>query len=99
MSKCFMLLLLQGVLSPQDAVLAVQAGASGVIVSNHGGRALDGSLSSIESLAPVVKVVSCVCAVCMCFICLFVMCTYETTNTTTVLKTLHPSVVQGTLRV
>jgi len=47
---------LQGVLSAQDAVLAVQAGASGVIVSNHGGRALDGSLSSIESLGPVVKV-------------------------------------------
>lgn len=46
----------QGVLSAQDAVLAVQAGASGVIVSNHGGRALDGSLSSIESLGSVVKV-------------------------------------------
>ena len=46
----------QGVLSAEDAVLAVQAGASGVIVSNHGGRALDGSLSSIESLGPVVKV-------------------------------------------
>lgn len=47
---------LQGILTAQDAVSAVEAGASGVIVSNHGGRALDGSLSSIESLAPVVKV-------------------------------------------
>ncbi|CAM9541877.1 unnamed protein product [Pylaiella littoralis] len=50
-------IIVKGVLSPQDAILAVQAGASGVIVSNHGGRALDGSLSSIESLAPVVKAV------------------------------------------
>eukprot|EP00903_Cladosiphon_okamuranus_P013719 g12775.t1 len=50
-------ILVKGVLSPQDAVLAIQAGASGVIVSNHGGRALDGSLSSIESLGPVVQAV------------------------------------------
>lgn len=51
-----LLCFLQGILTAQDAVSAVEAGASGVIVSNHGGRALDGSLSSIESLAPVVKV-------------------------------------------
>lgn len=55
----------QGILSPQDAVAAVEAGADGVIVSNHGGRALDGALSSIESLGPVVKV--CVCMyLCVC---------------------------------
>lgn len=46
----------QGILSPHDAVDAVRAGADGLIVSNHGGRALDGVLSSIESLGPVVKV-------------------------------------------
>eukprot|EP00752_Nemacystus_decipiens_P006892 g6190.t2 len=50
-------ILVKGILSPQDAVLAVKAGASGVIVSNHGGRALDGSLSSIESLGSVVEAV------------------------------------------
>ncbi|CAN0202984.1 unnamed protein product, partial [Hapterophycus canaliculatus] len=49
-------ILVKGILTAQDAVSAVRAGASGVIVSNHGGRALDGSLSSIESLGPVVKV-------------------------------------------
>lgn len=35
---------------------AINAGADAIIVSNHGGRALDGVLSSIESLGPVVKV-------------------------------------------
>ncbi|CAN0053827.1 unnamed protein product [Ectocarpus sp. 12 AP-2014] len=50
-------ILVKGILTAKDAVSAVEAGASGVIVSNHGGRALDGSLSSIESLAPVVKAV------------------------------------------
>lgn len=35
---------------------AINAGADAIIVSNHGGRALDGALSSIESLGPVVKV-------------------------------------------
>ena len=35
---------------------AIEAGADGMIVSNHGGRALDGALSSIESLGAVVKV-------------------------------------------
>lgn len=46
----------QGILSPHDAIDAVRAGADGLIVSNHGGRALDGALSSIESLGPVVEV-------------------------------------------
>jgi len=48
--------LLKGILSPHDAMDAVNAGADAIIVSNHGGRALDGALSSIESLGPVVKV-------------------------------------------
>ncbi|GCB47965.1 alpha-hydroxy acid oxidase [Streptomyces sp. NL15-2K] len=42
--------LVKGVLHPQDARLAVAAGASGVIVSNHGGRQLGRSISSIEAL-------------------------------------------------
>lgn len=48
--------LLKGILSPHDAMDAINAGADAIIVSNHGGRALDGALSSIESLGPVVKV-------------------------------------------
>ncbi|CAM9336962.1 unnamed protein product [Choristocarpus tenellus] len=50
-------ILVKGVLSPVDALQAVDSGADGIIVSNHGGRALDGALSSIESLGPVVKAV------------------------------------------
>ncbi len=42
--------LLKGILAPQDARLAVEAGAAGVIVSNHGGRVLDGVPSSISVL-------------------------------------------------
>jgi isopentenyl diphosphate isomerase/L-lactate dehydrogenase-like FMN-dependent dehydrogenase len=43
-----------GVLSPLDAVAAAKHGAAAVIVSNHGGRALDGCLSAIEALPAVV---------------------------------------------
>jgi L-lactate dehydrogenase (cytochrome) len=47
-------IILKGVLDPQDAELAAQAGADGVIVSNHGGRQLDGVSSSIAALPAVV---------------------------------------------
>ncbi|CAM9181470.1 unnamed protein product [Discosporangium mesarthrocarpum] len=50
-------ILVKGILSPADAMEALSAGADGIIVSNHGGRALDSALSSIESLGPVVKAV------------------------------------------
>ncbi len=43
-------LLIKGILHPAEAVEAVSRGADGVIVSNHGGRQLDGALSSIEAL-------------------------------------------------
>jgi len=43
-------IILKGILSPQDAVKAKQMGVAGVIVSNHGGRALDSVPSSIEML-------------------------------------------------
>jgi L-lactate dehydrogenase (cytochrome) len=42
---------------PDDAVLAVQAGVDAVIVSNHGGRQLDGTVSTLQALADVVAVV------------------------------------------
>jgi|MEHZ01.3.fsa_nt_MEHZ010899443.1_2 isopentenyl diphosphate isomerase/L-lactate dehydrogenase-like FMN-dependent dehydrogenase len=45
---------LKGVLSTQDARRAVDGGAAGIYVSNHGGRTLDQSVSSIEVLAEIV---------------------------------------------
>ncbi|MBI3936039.1 MAG: alpha-hydroxy-acid oxidizing protein [Betaproteobacteria bacterium] len=50
-------LLVKGVLHPQDATLAVDCGADGVIVSNHGGRNLDGAVSPIEVLPEIVDAV------------------------------------------
>jgi 4-hydroxymandelate oxidase len=47
----------KGVLRADDAVRAVDAGAAGVIVSNHGGRQLDGAVASADALAPVVDAV------------------------------------------
>jgi L-lactate dehydrogenase (cytochrome) len=44
----------KGVLDPADAEACVRAGADGVVVSNHGGRQLDGTQSSIRALAPIV---------------------------------------------
>ena len=41
---------LKGVLHPQDAEQALALGADGIVVSNHGGRALDCSMASIEAL-------------------------------------------------
>jgi L-lactate dehydrogenase (cytochrome) len=43
-------LLIKGILSPEDAAEAVRSGADGLIVSNHGGRQLDGVASSISML-------------------------------------------------
>jgi isopentenyl diphosphate isomerase/L-lactate dehydrogenase-like FMN-dependent dehydrogenase len=48
---------LKGVTHPEDAVLAVEAGAAGLIVSNHGGRQLDPQLGAIEVLSEVVDAV------------------------------------------
>lgn len=42
--------LLKGITHPEDAVRAMEAGAKGVIVSNHGGRALDGGPASLTAL-------------------------------------------------
>jgi L-lactate dehydrogenase (cytochrome) len=50
-------LILKGVLDPVDALRAAEAGADVVVVSNHGGRQLDGALSSIEALPAVVNAV------------------------------------------
>ena len=50
-------LILKGILDEEDAQRAVESGADALIVSNHGGRQLDGALSSIVKLAPIVDAV------------------------------------------
>src|SRR5205807_8530720 len=50
--------LLKGVLNPSDADHAVEAGASGLIVSNHGGRQLDTVPATVEALPFVVEKVA-----------------------------------------
>ena len=50
-------LILKGIMVPEDAELAAQAGADAIVVSNHGGRQLDGAPSSIEALPDIVSAV------------------------------------------
>jgi len=50
-------LILKGILDPEDAESAVKTGADAIIVSNHGGRQLDGAMSSITALPAVVAAV------------------------------------------
>ena len=50
-------MILKGILDPEDAVLAQRAGVETLIVSNHGGRQLDGARSSISALPEVVAAV------------------------------------------
>ena len=50
-------LIIKGILDPEDAKQAVKIGADAIIVSNHGGRQLDGALSSIRMLPSIVKAV------------------------------------------
>lgn len=47
-------LILKGIMEVEDAKLAVQAGADAIVVSNHGGRQLDGAPSSIHALPAIV---------------------------------------------
>jgi L-lactate dehydrogenase (cytochrome)/(S)-mandelate dehydrogenase len=51
-------LVLKGVLSPEDAVLAVQHGVDGIIVSNHGGRNLDAVVAAIDVLPEIARAVA-----------------------------------------
>jgi L-lactate dehydrogenase (cytochrome)/(S)-mandelate dehydrogenase len=48
-------LLVKGILHPDDAELAIANGADGIIVSNHGGRALDSAVTPIQALPAIVK--------------------------------------------
>jgi isopentenyl diphosphate isomerase/L-lactate dehydrogenase-like FMN-dependent dehydrogenase len=51
-------LLLKGVLHPDEASEAVKRGIDGLIVSNHGGRQLDGALATIEALPAIITAVN-----------------------------------------
>ena len=50
-------IVIKGVLDPEDAREAVKVGADGIIVSNHGGRQLDGVLSGVRALPPIADAV------------------------------------------
>ncbi|WP_284037831.1 lactate 2-monooxygenase [Neobacillus sp. 114] len=50
-------ILLKGILHPEDARLAVEHGVDGIIVSNHGGRQVDGAIAAIEALPEIVDAV------------------------------------------
>lgn len=50
-------ILLKGILHPDDARLAVEHGADGIIVSNHGGRQVDGAIAALDALPPVAAAV------------------------------------------
>ena len=48
-------LILKGILDAEDAKIAAQSGADAIVVSNHGGRQLDGTVSSIRALPEVLE--------------------------------------------
>ncbi len=47
-------ILLKGIMTGEDAALAVEHGVDGIVVSNHGGRQIDGTLASIDMLPEVI---------------------------------------------
>jgi L-lactate dehydrogenase (cytochrome) len=57
--------ILKGILDPKDAKMAAKLGVDAIIVSNHGGRQLDGALSSIRMLPSIVEAVDGKCEVWM----------------------------------
>jgi isopentenyl diphosphate isomerase/L-lactate dehydrogenase-like FMN-dependent dehydrogenase len=56
-SDCDLPVLVKGVLTPEDARLAAEHGAAGVVVSNHGGRQLDTVAAGAEALPAIVEAV------------------------------------------
>ncbi|MGO2998466.1 MAG: alpha-hydroxy acid oxidase [Moraxellaceae bacterium] len=50
-------LIIKGIMEPEDAIMAARSGADALVVSNHGGRQLDGALSSISALTDIVQAV------------------------------------------
>jgi lactate 2-monooxygenase len=50
-------ILLKGILHPDDATRAIEVGMDGIVVSNHGGRQVDGSIATLEALPAVIEAV------------------------------------------
>lgn len=50
-------ILLKGITHPDDAALAIKHGVDGIVVSNHGGRQLDGAIATLDALPQVVEMV------------------------------------------
>lgn len=50
-------LIVKGILDPEDARRVIDLGADGIVVSNHGGRQLDGVPSTVRALGPIVEAV------------------------------------------
>ncbi len=50
-------ILLKGMLHPDDARRAVDEGIDGIVVSNHGGRQVDGAIATLDALPPIVEAV------------------------------------------
>jgi isopentenyl diphosphate isomerase/L-lactate dehydrogenase-like FMN-dependent dehydrogenase len=50
-------IVLKGILDPDDARAAVAHGANGIVVSNHGGRQVDGAIASLDALPAIVEAV------------------------------------------
>ena len=57
-ASCELPIILKGLMAPADAELAIEAGAGGVVVSNHGGRQLDGVPATIDALPAVAEAVA-----------------------------------------
>ena len=51
-------ILLKGILHPADAVAAIEHGMDGIVVSNHGGRQVDGSIATMDALPAIVEAVA-----------------------------------------
>ncbi|MGB4849114.1 MAG: alpha-hydroxy-acid oxidizing protein [Saprospiraceae bacterium] len=49
---------LKGIIRPDDALKAIDSGVDGIIISNHGGRQIDGSVSTVEALPSIVNTVN-----------------------------------------
>jgi isopentenyl diphosphate isomerase/L-lactate dehydrogenase-like FMN-dependent dehydrogenase len=62
-SDCRVPVLVKGVLTAEDAALAIEHGVAGIVVSNHGGRQLDRCLATADALPEVVEAVDGRCAV------------------------------------
>ena len=56
-------LIIKGIMDKEDAKAAVRIGADAIVVSNHGGRQLDGTISSISALPPILDAVGDQCEV------------------------------------